>query len=85
MRSVDAARIRGFVRTTLTQLQRSRTVSDGSILADTSEGCRNVTPGVEYAPDVDLVVVVDVEDEVREARDRPGAKLGDAEFVREAK
>jgi hypothetical protein len=68
----------------LTHSRRSRTLWAVLLLAGISEGRREVAAGVENAPDVDLVVVVDVEDEIREARDWPGAKLGDAEFVREA-
>jgi hypothetical protein len=58
--------------------------AERSLPAGVGEGGRNVASGVQDAPDVDVSVVVDVEDEVGEARHWPGAKVGDAELVGEA-
>ena len=36
---------------------------------------------MQYAPDIDVVLVLDVENEVRIARQRPGAQAGKIEFM----
>ena len=42
---------------------------------------RNIPLAVQYAPDIDVVLVLDVENEVRIARQRPGAQAGKIEFM----
>ena len=47
------------------------------------KACREVTPFVQHAPDVESLVLLDVEDDERESLHRPGPQVRDAEFVGE--
>jgi hypothetical protein len=45
------------------------------------ERSRDVAVGVQDTPHVHMFVVIDVEDDVGELAERPGARLGDVELI----